>query len=54
MEEIIKTEDQSQDQNYKPLFDEEEGFTETELSGVDDEKANRKMAFLYAAFFCVD
>ena len=38
MEEIIKTEDQSQDQNYKPLFDEEKDFSETELSGVDDEK----------------
>ena len=38
MEEEIKTEDQSQEENYEPLFDEEKDFTVTELSGVDDEK----------------
>ena len=36
----IKTEDQGQDQDCKPLFEDEKDFTEAELSGVDDEKPN--------------
>ena len=37
MEEEIITEDQSKEENYDPLFEDETNFTEAELSGTEEE-----------------